>query len=366
MIDLPWKPDPDYHRLLNVINRQGDPDRLIWLEYFADPEIVGAVMEETPFPTKDKIEDRETFSRWLDQKIQFWYQLGYDAFGQGPNLTFPGLVSLEARDSAELSRGKRSWVDEKTGMITNWEEFERYPWPSFTDVDFFPLEYAGRRLPEGMAMIAQCSGILEPVMWLMGFETFAMAIYDQPDLIEAIFNRLSEIYLPLARALVEADHVVALWMGDDMGFKTSTMISPEHLRKYVFPVQKQISEIAHAKGIPFLLHSCGKLDLIMQDLIEDVGIDAKHSFEDAIEPVERFHDRFGKRIAVIGGVDMDILAGGTESQVRNRTRQILEACGSSQSYMLGSGNSIANYIPPHNFLAMLDEGYRYNLARKST
>ena len=364
MIDLPWKPDPDYNRLLNALRRQGDPDRIVWLELFADPEIMAAILEEPSLPTKDKIKDRDTLNRWIDQRIKFWYQLGYDAFWHGPTLTLPGLHSLEAGDSAALSRGIRSWVNEKSGMITSWETFERYPWPSFADADFYPLEYAARHLPEGMAIIAQISGILEPAMWLMGYETFAMAIYNQPDLIEAIFSRLSEIYLPLARALVETNHIIALWMGDDMGYKTSTMISPNHLRKYVFPIQKQIAQIAHAKGFPFLLHSCGKLDLIMEDLIKEVGIDAKHSFEDIIEPVERFCDRFGKRIAIIGGVDMDILARGTEDQVRARTRQILEACASSQSYILGSGNSVANYILPRNFLAMLDEGYRYNAARR--
>ena len=365
MIDLPWKPDPDYHRLLNALHRQGDPNHITWLELFADPEIMCAVLEEPIVLTKDKIKDRTTHKQWVDQVIQFWYRLGYDAFWLGPKLNWPGLHSFSTQDSAALSRGLRTWVNEKAGKITNWEEFERYPWPVFADVDFFSLEYAARHIPEGMGIIAQISGILEPVMWLMGYETFATAIYTQPDLVEAMFTRLSEIYLPVARSLVEADCVVALWMGDDMGFKTSTMISPNHLRKYVFPIQKQISKIAHTKGLPFLLHSCGKLDLIMQDLIEDVGIDAKHSFEDAIEPVEQFCDRYGKRIAVIGGVDVDILTRGTEAQVRVRTRQILEACASSRSYILGSGNSIANYIQPSNFLAMLDEGYRYNIARKT-
>ena len=137
------------------------------------------------------------------------------------------------------------------------------------------------------------------------------------------------------------------------------MISPKHLRKWVFPIQKQIVSIVHAKGLPFLLHSCGNLEAIMPELIDSVGIDAKHSFEDVIEPVKKFSALYGNRIAVIGGVDMDILARGTEDQVRRRTRQILEACLPSQGYILGSGNSIANYIPPRNFLAMLDEGRKY-------
>jgi uroporphyrinogen decarboxylase len=62
----------------------------------------------------------------------------------------------------------------------------------------------------------------------------------------------------------------------------------------------------------------------------------------------------------MGGVDVDLLVRGTEEQVRSRTREILEACAPSGGYVLGSGNSIANYVPLGNFLAMVDEGWRYN------
>jgi uroporphyrinogen decarboxylase len=97
----------------------------------------------------------------------------------------------------------------------------------------------------------------------------------------------------------------------------------------------------------------------MDDLIDDVGIDARHSFEDVFEPVESFAARYGDRIAVIGGVDVDLLVRGTEEQVRARTREILEACAPGGGYVLGSGNSIANYVPLESFLAMVDEGWRY-------
>jgi uroporphyrinogen decarboxylase len=149
-------------------------------------------------------------------------------------------------------------------------------------------------------------------------------------------------------------------MGDDMGFKTGPMIAPRHLRRFVFPVQKRIAAVAHEQGMPFILHSCGNLEAIMDDLIDDVGVDAKHSFEDVIEPVEFFTARYGDRAATIGGVDMDLLARGIPEQVRARTRKALAACAPSGSFILGSGNTIANYVPPANFLAMLDEGWKYN------
>jgi uroporphyrinogen decarboxylase len=194
----------------------------------------------------------------------------------------------------------------------------------------------------------------------MGYKTLALALYDQPDLVAALFEKIWEIYVPLAQSMAQMDRVIGLWMGDDMGFRSGTLISPEHLRRYVFPYQKKIAAIAHDQGMPFLLHSCGNLDAIMEDLIEDVGIDARHSFEDAIQPVERFTERYANRISIIGGVDVDLLARGSEEQVRRRTRQILEACAPSRAYILGSGNSIANYVQPKNFLAMLDEGWQFN------
>jgi uroporphyrinogen decarboxylase len=356
----PWEPNPDHTRLLKALRRRGDPYHVPFLELFADREVIAAVLDEQVIPREAEKTDREVLERALDQKIRFWYHLGYDAFWQGAILELPEMLRLESGDTASLPRDKRRWVDEKAGIITNWADFERYPWPRAADADLYPMEYVARHLPEGMAIMAAISGVLEPVMWLMGYETFALAIYDQPDLVEAMFSKIAEIYLPLARTLVQMDHVVGLWMGDDMGFKTGTMIAPDHLRKLVFPIQKQHAHIAHQQGIPFLLHSCGNLEAVMGDLINDVGIDAKHSFEDAIELVESFTARYGDRVAVVGGVDVDLLGRGTEEQVRARTRAILKACAPSRGYVLGSGNSVANYIPPRNFLAMIDEGWRYN------
>jgi len=356
----PWQPNPDYIRLLRALRRQGDPGHVPFLELFADWEIIAALLDEPLVPSDAQKVDRGALEKGLDQKIRFWHRLGYDAFWQGAILELP-QTRLEADDTASLPRDKRRWVDEQAGVITDWADFERYPWPSASDADLYPMEYVARHLPEGMAVIASTGGILEPVMWLMGYQTFALAIYDQPGLIEAMFAKIAEIYVPHAHALTQMDRVMALWMGDDMGFKTGTMIAPDHLRQFVFPIQKQIAAVAHEQGMPFLLHACGNLEAVMDDLIDDVGIDARHSFEDAIEPVESFADRYGDRIAVIGGVDVDILGRGTEEQVRARTREVLAACAPGQGYVLGSGNSIANYIPLRSFLAMVDEGWRYNL-----
>ena len=48
------------------------------------------------------------------------------------------------------------------------------------------------------------------------------------------------------------------------------------------------------------------------------------------------------------------------SLARARVRDTLEKCLPGGGYCLGSGNSIANYVPLQNYLTMLDEGRRYS------
>lgn len=358
--DWPWQPDPDYTRAIKALRRQGDPNSVPFVELYADPEFVAAVLDEPVILYKLQEGDREAKQAVLDQKIRFCYRMGYDVIWQKPDYDLPGVLSIETEDTAALTRGTRSWINQQANVITNWEEFERYPWPKPEDADYTPLEYHIKHLPEGMAIMADIRGIHEPLMFLMGFEALAFAIYDQLDLVDAIIDKLIEILLPVVQTLAHMDRVVALFMGDDMGFKTGTFLSPDLLRKLVFPAQKIFVDIAYQQGIPLILHSCGKLEAIMDELIEVVEVDAKHSYEDVIEPVESFSEKYHDRISILGGIDIDLLARGTEQQVRGRTREVLFSCASSKGYMLGSGNSLANYLSVENYLAMLDEGWCFN------
>jgi uroporphyrinogen decarboxylase len=164
--------------------------------------------------------------------------------------------------------------------------------------------------------------------------------------------------LAMYRQLVELDHVIAIFPGDDMGFRTATLIPPEALRKYTLPWHKRFAQLTHEHDLPYFLHSCGNLGEIMDDLIDDVGIDAKHSYENAIIPVTEFQATYGDRIGVLGGIDIDILGRRTSEQVRAEVRRVIDICHPRGRYAIGSGNSIPSYIPVENYLAMLDEALR--------
>ncbi len=350
-------PSPDFERLLKVLWRQGEPDRVPFIELFADPEVMSAVVgAPIPNPVPD---DRELRELVLTRIIQFWYECGYDYVPVWPDLDLP-TRRLKADDTAALARQEREWVDESQGIINSWRDFEAYPWPRPEDIDYSRFEFISRHLPEGMKIIALGpGGQLEHIMWLMGYVPFATMLKDDPALIQAVAEKVGETLLSIYSTTAEMPSVGAHWIGDDMGFRTSTMVSPEDLQCYVFPWLRRLADIAHAHHMPFLLHSCGNLRLIMDYLIDDVRIDAKHSFEDAIQPVTEAKKLYGDRIALLGGVDIHFLCRSSEDEVRAYTRRLIDACAPGGGWALGTGNSVTNYLPLHNYLAMLDEGRKW-------
>ncbi|MBN2448995.1 MAG: hypothetical protein JXR77_01315 [Lentisphaeria bacterium] len=351
--------EPDWEGMVAAILRRGTPARVHLIELFLDGEIKDAVCAR--FGLLPGVRQGEPF--YLERReVAVQRFLGYDYVRAGVDgLAFP-LHRAVAEDTAALARRTgRSYVDEHRGPITTWEEFERYPWPRVEDIRTRSLEWYSRHLPDGMCIIGSggFAHFAEFLSWLMGYETLCYALFEQADLVEAIVQRLGELYAAVLDAMLTFPRVRVIWGSDDMGYRGGTLISPAHLRTYVLPGHRSLAAAAHAAGRPYLLHSCGNLREIMDDLIDDVGIDAKHSFEDTIEDVVTAKGLYGSRIAVLGGIDVDFLCRADEESVRQRVRTTLAACHPGGGYLLGSGNSVANYVPLGNYLAMLDEGRRF-------
>lgn len=346
---------PDWEGLVQCIARKGTPERVHFLELFLDEEI-----KQTICARYGLLENLSGDDPFFAQKREIAVQrfLGYD-------YVLCGLAGLDmpmhwftAEDTAAIKRATgRNFIDEHRGPITTWEEFEAYPWPDPQAAHSEALEWYEANLPDDMCVFGGLTGhFAENLSWLMGYETLCYSLYDQPDLVRAIADRCLDIDRQVVARLVEFDRVKMIWGSDDMGFRSGTLISPEDMRTLVLPGHKALAQIAHSAGRLYLLHSCGNLEAIMDDLIDDVRIDAKHSFEDTILDVRAAKGLWGHRIALLGGIDMDFLCRADERAIRERVRDTLHKCMPGGGYCLGTGNTVANYVPVENYLAMLDEG----------
>jgi len=350
---------PDYEGLIRCIRREGTPKRVHVIELFLDPEVQEEICRR--YDVLKGLDPNDPFFEYRRQ-IALQSFLGYDYVRVGLDDLLMPLRQMTIADTAALQRESgRTFVDEHRGPITNWDEFHAYPWPDPAKASTRRLEWFSEHLPDTMCIIGSggFAHFAEYLTWLMGYETLCLALYDQRDLVAAIAQRLTDMYRVATQKMLQFDRVKIIWGSDDMGFRSGPLIRPDDLREFVLPGHKMIAQMSHAAGRPYLLHSCGNLRLIMDDLIDDVGIDAKHSFEDTIESVVDAKRRYGHRIALLGGIDVDFLCRADEDQVRRRVRKTLEACIPGGGYVLGTGNSVANYIPVDNYLAMLDEGRRF-------
>jgi len=70
-------------------------------------------------------------------------------------------------------------------------------------------------------------------------------------------------------------------------------------------------------------------------------------------PVEQAYERLNGRIAVLGGIDMNFLTTAVPEDVYKRSRAMLERTWERGGYALGSGNSIPEYVPVENYMAMI-------------
>lgn len=238
--------------------------------------------------------------------------------------------------------------------IRDRDSFRKFSWADPESFDYSRLEIASSFLPSGMKLVV-CGpgGVLENVISLIGYDRLCYMLTDEPDLVRAVFDEVGERLVTYYQICLKYSTVGAIISNDDWGFKTQTLLPPDILRKYVFPWHRKIVETAHAHGRPAILHSCGQLVEVMDDIIEDMEYDAKHSYEDAIIPVEQAYALWGKRIAILGGVDLDFICRSTPLQITQRCKAMLALSEKEGGYALGTGNSVPEYVPYENYQAMI-------------
>jgi uroporphyrinogen decarboxylase len=128
-------------------------------------------------------------------------------------------------------------------------------------------------------------------------------------------------------------------------------LSADDIRRLVIPEYKKVISLVHGKGKPFLLHSCGCIFSVMDDLI-DAGINAKHSNEDEIAPFPVWVERYGDRIGNFGGIDTDAVCRLSYPEMKDYITEVIAKCSGHGGFAFASGNSIPNYVPVEGFLYM--------------
>lgn len=301
--------------------------------------------------------------RDVQTDVEFWHRAGYDYISLRPGYEFPhtmpGSTTTGTPGYGEKRAGERSVSLMAPGVIAGFADMDSYPWPAASTEEYFtPLREAARALPPGMGLVSGVGGIFTRAWMLLGLEEFCCALRDRPDLISAVFQRVGRIQCEVLRRIVTMDRVVAIWYGDDLAYTESTIVAPDVYRRYLFPWMEELASIAHGAGLPFAFHSDGRLWEVIPDLIA-LGVNGLHPIEPKAMDINEVKARYGRKLALIGNIDMDILARGTPEQVRAQVRQRIRDLAPGGGYAVGANPGITDYVLPENYRAMREAAFEF-------
>ena len=253
----------------------------------------------------------------------------------------------------------------KGGAFKSFEEFESFP-PLEVNTPrrekyFKAMKKTEKESQGKISIIPAIWGLFEPSWQVFGFSTFSKLLAD-PKKIKVVFDRFGKFLVDLVKTFIEWGETDAIMIMDDYGYKSGLLMSPKNYRTYVLPWLKESCKVAHKEGLKVMLHSCGDVIELFEDLI-GVGIDAFHPFEPTTANPEydifKLNEKYSGKVTFIGNVSPQDLADKDQSYIENYTKSLIKKLAPGGGFILSSGHSINPSVKLENYLAMHDTLKKY-------
>ena len=298
-----------------------------WLTYEAYEPAVDATRPLVRTPNKERTETREDgrterFFRWTT-----WVE------------------PRKYRDGEDYARAKRKMLDE---FDPSWNEAKE----AKLRKDLASSAELQDRLGEVFTFpIGPCEWLTR-IYEEVGLELFCYYLADYPDLI------VEQLECHTIDAVLWAEHLPrehdfdAVFLADDLAYKTGPFLSPKWFQSHYFPRLARICEAYHERDIKILFHSDGDLNPILDGLVE-AGVDGLNPIEiQAGMDVGRVHRRH-PHLFLAGGIDVSqLLPYGGPAEIKDAVRAAIDAA--EGRLMVGSTTELHDEVPLENFLAMRD------------
>ena len=166
---------PDFQNIAKVLRKE-KPDRPTLFEFYMNDQVYRLASGIT-LGSGDPV-------KAIEDMAQAFAACGYDYVTCWPPFSFP-TGGTEHKQTISLNAH---------ACIKNREDFEAYAWPDPDAYDYSYMEKA--KLPEGMKLMpcGPC-GLLENVVSIVGYDNLCFMLYDDPELVEMICERVGAVLL---------------------------------------------------------------------------------------------------------------------------------------------------------------------------
>lgn len=287
-------------------------------------------MTTTP-PIASPLTSRENVRRAIQFATPAW--LPRDFPGNWGS-DFAMLASSKPSPDDRPSRGVDEWgaVWENLGTcnvgevkqvpLQDWGDFAALKIPDIRDPRRWEALAGVRARAGDRFLVGFGISLYERVHFIRGLENTWMDIHTNPTELRALIDILVDMNL-VAIEHYAAAGVDGLFLLDDWGLQQQLMIAPAHWRALWKPAYARIFAAAHAAGLLTILHSCGYIVDILDDLIE-IGLDVIQLDQQANMGLELLGQRFGGRLTFFAPVDIQVGMQGSTDDVRAYARRMVD------------------------------------------
>jgi uroporphyrinogen decarboxylase len=173
------------------------------------------------------------------------------------------------------------------------------------------------------AMVLDFS-LYERAWGMRGLENFYLDLAIRPEFVDALLNRILDFNVAIIEAGLKAfPDIDAVHFGDDFGSQAGVPIGANRWRSLVKPKLAEQYAVVRALGRKVFIHSCGKVQEILDDLVE-IGVDCFNPFQPEVMDVGDTFRRYYGRLAFWGGISIQrLLPFGAPEDVQREVVQLL-------------------------------------------
>jgi hypothetical protein len=184
---------------------------------------------------------------------------------------------------------------------------------------------------------------------------FLQTMVDEPAIVERYMNSTTDGVMPILRAQLEMG-VDGILGAVDWCHGGGPLFSPGMFRKFMAPNLKRIVDECHSYGVPYIKHLDGNTTVLLDILVDEVGIDGLHSIEPAAGmDIEWVKKKYGDRITLLGNIDCgNLLTFGADQEVVDAVKNIIRVASPGGGHIFSSSNSIHSGVSPETFRAMMN------------
>jgi len=194
--------------------------------------------------------------------------------------------------------------------------------------------------------------------FVVGMDSFMLMTYENMGLVDDMLEASTIHFEKLSKVMVD-EGMDFLFIGDDVAFKTGLFLPPDMMKKIWIPRISRIIKPAVDNNIPVLFHSDGKIDALLEDLI-DIGVNCINPLDPYCIDYKDYKKRYGKKIALCGNIDIEFpLSKGTPKDVEADVIKHMKVLKPGFGYVSNSSHSIVNYIPHKNYIAYINSVHKY-------